>query len=281
MDDPRTTLIGTLWRAESFQDDHDCRFLPTLSKKIRDILLAQWRGQLSNDERKKLARYGVFNEDGSDWSCEYVRRKYFRELFHNPRTDLSLFNDNNGSLPSELDLLKAGLSRIKWRQLKQSAASSYTGFPIEDIWQAEFYGSIGDLIPRDLVFCKEYVTKTDSRVDFVLRNGSTRAIEFLIRSSDVEGHHRRFESGSYINLRLGGSYLVVDIKPWGQSLDIHEVTDTDRLQVAAKCFEAISIERRSKHAVFLVSNDVSSGILYTWDTAKSITLESLRSPPAY
>ena len=122
----------------------------------------------------------MFDDDGIKWSCEYVRRKYFDDLFHNPTMATHLFDDG---LPSELDLLKVGLQRIKWRKLKQCAGSSPTGFPIEDIWQAEFYGSIGEVIPRNLVFCKEnVVNSTLAKVDFVLRNGSTRAIEFLIKS---------------------------------------------------------------------------------------------------
>jgi hypothetical protein len=245
---------------------------------MRNILMAEWRGQATIDQRKKLARYGVFNEEGKDWSCEYVRRKYFDDLFHSSPEDRSLFEAHSG-LPPELDLLRAGLRKIKWHQVKQCAGSSHTGFPIEDVWQAEFYGSIGEFIPREFVFCKEYVATTADRVDFVLRNGSTRAIEFLIKSDRVALHHERFETGAYRSLRLSGSYLVVDIKPWAEAPDIHDVPDAHRLRVATECFDAMVTSRRKNHAVFLVSSKLSSGILYTYNLETSSAVECMRSPP--
>ena len=275
---PTITLAETFSQAETMENVNG-RLLPTLSDEMRNYLMAEWSGQVNVDQRKKLARYGMFDEDGRNWSCEYVRRKYFDDLFHPSTIDESLFDAHSG-LPPELDLLKAGLRKIQWHQVKQCAGSSLTGFPLEDVWQAEFYGSIGGFIPRELVFCKEYVAKTDNRVDFVLRNGSTRAIEFLIKSSDVNGHHNRFEKGAYKSLRLSGSYLVVDIKPWGNQPDIHDVPDASRLGVATQCFEALdSTRRKNHHAVFLVSNDLSSGILYTYNLQTSSVVECLRSPP--
>ena len=88
--------------------------------------------------------------------------------------------------------------------MKSCALSSRTGFPIKDVWQAEFYDAIGKYVPRKFVFCKEYAVQSGSKsgsVDFVLRNGNTRAIEFLIKSNDVIGHHRRFEKGAYVKMR--------------------------------------------------------------------------------
>ena len=272
---PTTTLSDAFFRAETMED-FSGRFLPTLSAKMRKILIAEWRGQVNSADRKVLARHGVFDEDGKCWSCEYVRRKFFCDLFHSSPIDESMFADG---LPPELDVLKAGLQKIKWEQLKQCAQSSQTGFPIEDVWQAEFYGSVGEFIPREFAFCKEYVAKTDNRVDFVLRNGSTRAIEFLIKSNDVAGHHKRFEDRTYKSLRLSGSYLVVDIKPWDDEPDLHDVSDQSRLDVAAKCFEALPVARQIKHALFLVANDLSSGILYSYDIATGYVEERLRSPP--
>jgi len=273
-----TTLADTFYHAETMRVSSG-RLLPELSDELREALKADWRGQVNVNERKKLARYGVFNEQGTRWSCEYVRRKYFDDLFHSP-VDESLFHNHTG-LPPELDLLKAGLERIKWDQVKQCTQSSSKGFPIEDIWQAEFYGSIGELIPREYVFCKEYVVRSENRVDFVLRNGSTRAIEFLIKSRDVDGHHERFENGSYNSLRLSGSYLVVDIKPWDNEPDLHNVSDTARLVVASRCFESLTVARRRRHALFLVSNDLSSGILYIYNENENSVEEYSRSPPLY
>jgi len=193
--------------------------------------------------------------------------------------DSSLFDAHDG-LPGELDLLKKGLEEMNWEQLKQCADSSRTGFPIKDIWQAEFYGSVGKFIPRHLTFCKEFVAKTDNRVDFVLRNGSTRAIEFLIKSSDVDGHHKRFENDAYKRLRLGGSYLVVNIKPWNNMPDLHDVSDTSRLAAATQCFTALRTQtRKQRHALFLLSNGLSSRILYVSDCSARSVVECSRSPP--
>ena len=80
------------------------RFPPTLSDRLREILLNDWKGRVDPIERAKLSRYGVFREDGKDWSCEYVRRKYFGDLFHTHMSPAQMFEEG---LPSELDLLKA------------------------------------------------------------------------------------------------------------------------------------------------------------------------------
>ena len=105
-------------------------------------------------------------------------------------------------------------------------------------------------------------------MDFVLRNGETRAIEFLTKSDRVGEHHQRFETGVYQSLRLSGSYLVVDIKPWGRMPDILDVAEEERLNVASACFRDPHVQwgsRRLHHAVFLVSNDVSKGMLFTYN----------------
>mmetsp|Transcript_28385 Transcript_28385/g.77915 ORF Transcript_28385/g.77915 Transcript_28385/m.77915 type:complete len:595 (-) Transcript_28385:2815-4599(-) len=272
---PTATLADAFFRADTLDDTHG-RFLPDLSSEMRNLLLEAWMGQVSSAQREKLRQYGVFDEDGIQWSCEYVRRKYFDDLFHHPIMVTHLFDDG---LPSELDLLKAGLERIKWRRLKQNTGSSTTGFPIEDIWQAEFYASIGEVIPKGLVFCKEYVANPSAKVDFVLRNDSTRAIEFLIKSSDVGGHHQRFESGAYNSLRLSGSYLVVDIKPWDNKPDLYDVSEARRVQAARACFDALGTTTRlMHHALFMISNDLLSGILYAFDSETGAVFECLRSP---
>ena len=276
---PSTTLADTFFRAETMQDPAGARLLPSLSQDMRKILKLFWMGKIDREQNKKLVRYGVFNDDGT-WSCDYVRRKYFRDLFHSSSPDLTHFDETGDGLPHELALLKKGFEGLNWVQLKNCPGSSNSGFPIEDIWQAEFYGSIGRFIPRHLTFCKEYVARTVNRVDFVLRNGSTRAIEFLIKSSDVGGHHRRFENGSYSALSLTGSYLVVDIKPWGKMPDLDDVSDGDRLAAATACFAALTTgNRRRNHAVFLISNDLSSGILYTYHAETESAVEYARSPP--
>jgi hypothetical protein len=50
-------------------------------------------------------------------------------------------------------------------------------------------------------------------------------LEFLIKSSNVAGNHKRFENGSYRSLRLSGSYLVVDIVPWDSMPDFQGTSD--------------------------------------------------------
>ena len=106
-------------------------------------------------------------------------------------------------------------------------------------------------------------------MDFFLRNGEkTRAIEFIIRSDRVGTHHEGFEKGAYRSLRLSESYLVVDIKPWGSMPDILDVTEQKQLDVATACFLDAHIQkghRRWNHTVFLVSNDLSRGILFTYE----------------
>ena len=276
------SLDEVFFAVETMEDECNFRFLPHLSSGLKDALIKDWRGQVDRETRKKLARYGIFDDDGNDWSCEYVRRKYFCDLFHTSNSVLigsPLFE--SGSIPSELDLIKIGLGNINWQSLKQFAGSSQSGFPIEDVWQAEFYGSIGKFIPRNLVFCKEYVVDGQThnpRVDFVLRNGGTRAIEFLIKSSDVGGHHRRFENGAYKSLKLSGSYMVVDIQPWDNEPDLNCVSDPYRLQRASGSFEALTKLQQLRHALFLVSSDLSSGILYVFDREKHAVVECLRSP---
>ena len=110
-----------------------------------------WNGNTDPAVAQKLARYGVLGEDGN-WSCEFVRRKYFSELFHVGDRDWAAFHDNN--VPTALEMTIKGLQEISWSPLKQSAGSSLSGFPIENIWQAHFYAGIGHFIPKELTFCK-------------------------------------------------------------------------------------------------------------------------------
>lgn len=73
---------------------------------------------------------------------------------------------------------------------------------------------------------------------------------------------------------------MVDIKPWGDEPDLHDVSDERRLVVARKCFEELGTStRRQHHALFLVSNDLSSGILYNFNMLNGTVDECLRSPP--
>lgn len=154
-----------------------------------------------------------------------------------------------------------------------SKGSSTSLFPVEDIWQAEFYSSISHHVPRQHTFCKEEVTaagKKTGNVDFVLQNGETRAIEVLVKSDRIGVHHERFETGVYRPLKLTGSYLVVDIKPWGQHRlghDLHEISEQERVDFASEYFghTELNPSRRSHHAVFLVANALSWGPLFTHD----------------
>lgn len=58
---------------------------------------------------------------------------------------------------------------------------------------------------------------------------------------------------------------MVDIKPWDSMPDLDDVSDCDRRAAATACFAALTTgTRRRNHAVFLISNDLSSGILYTY-----------------
>ena len=275
------TLAETYYQAATMDDQEASRLLPPLSEEIRKLVLKVWRGCATDDERKKLVPYGIMDASGKTWACDYISRKYFREIFRAEEPNSAeLFKFG---LPSEKDLAKEGLGSLNWAQLKMSRGSSEGGiFPIEDIWQAEFYGAIGQFIPRELTFCKEYVTYAGGKsghVDFVLRNGQTRAIEFLIQSRDVVGHHERFESGAYSCLCLDeGSYLVVDIIHWNQSTDLCDLGDAKPLQFAKGKFENLESFRRPHHAVFIASNDLTSGILYTYDAKADQVEEYGRSP---
>ena len=128
------------------------------------------------------------------------------------------------------------------------------------------------------------MTGTDNRVDFVLRNSSTRnsstrGIEFLIKSNNVDGHHRRFErGGAYASLGLT-EYLVVDIVPWNDEPDINAVSYDSLLDRAKGCFDKLTPARRPVHGVFVVSNDVKRGILYLHNGTD--VYEAVRSPPAW
>lgn len=105
-------------------------------------------------------------------------------------------------------------------------------------------------------------------MDFVLRNGETRAIEFLIKSDGIGLHHERFETGAYQSLLLSRTYLVVDIKPWGSTPDMFNVPEQTQFAVATTCFldpHVQKAQRYLRHAVFLVSDNLSSGILFTYE----------------
>lgn len=269
---PNVTLAETFFAAATMEDEDNTRFLPLLDETLKPILLNIWKGIATDDECATLIPYGILKTD-KEWSCEYIRRKYFFDLFQ-PNDSIPQFDGNN-DIPGELELARIGFQRINWNRLKMSCQSSSSGFPVEDIWQAEFYSAIGRCIPRPYTFCKEYATSSGLKkgsVDFVLRNGGTRAIEFLIKSDRVGLHHERFEKGAYSSLRLSGSYLVVDIKPWNNEPDIHEVSDRRRLEVVTQCFHDLALNkmsRRLRHAVFLVSNDLSRGILFTYNQSTS------------
>ena len=61
---------------------------------------------------------------------------------------------------------------------------------------------------------------------------------------------------------------MVDIKPWGHTPDILDATEEKRLDAATACFHDQHVQkedRRSHYAVFLVSNDLSKGILFTYE----------------
>lgn len=274
------TLAETYYHSATMEDPDGIRFLPVLSDHMRSQLLRVWKGCGTYEERQKLIPYGVFDECGN-WSCDYVSRKYFLDLFHdeNP-TPGELFA--NG-VPLEVDLANAGLGALNWAQLQMSLSSSKDReFPIEDIWQAEFYGAIGKFVPRELTFCKEYAVTNGTKgghVDFVLRNGCTRAIEFLVHSRDVKGHHKRFEDGAYNSLCLSGAtYLVVDIIPWHGMTDLCNLSRSVPLQLAEEKFEGLTEGQRRHHAVFIASIDLTAGILYAYDAGASKAVEYGRSP---
>ena len=170
--DPTVTLAHAFFGAATMEDPSHKRHLPVLDEVFfKPLLLKVWIGTVTNNECAKFVPYGILKKYSKEWSCEYVRRKYF---FH---PIPGLFN-NAPNLPHELDLARTDLQGINWRQLQMSRESSRSGFPVEAIWQTEFYGSNGQHIPRKYIFCKEYATSSgglSGSVDFVLRNGQTRA----------------------------------------------------------------------------------------------------------
>jgi len=195
LEDSQMSLSDAFYREETLQELRSPRLMPPLNEEMSAMLTRVWNGNTVPADTKKLTRYGVFDGDGN-WSCEFVQRVYFSELFHpgDRASDWGAFDDNN--VPSALEMLVKGLQELSWLMLKQSAGSSKSGFPIEDIWQANFYSGIGHFIPKKLTFCKEQVAGTQHRVDFVLRNGYAIAIEFLTCSRNVNEHHERFVTGA-------------------------------------------------------------------------------------
>ena len=127
----------------------------------------------------------------------------------------------------------------------------------------------------------------DKRIDFVLRKGSTCAIEFLIKSDRIAEHHQRFEAGgSYSSLNCD-DYVVVDIVPWisprrwfrKRSRGLEDASFDDRKGFVQTLFLNIDqVSRREKHAVFLVSDDLNLGFLYTWNSTKSEPVLRAKSP---
>mmetsp|Transcript_7900 Transcript_7900/g.16505 ORF Transcript_7900/g.16505 Transcript_7900/m.16505 type:complete len:544 (-) Transcript_7900:194-1825(-) len=271
-EDPKVALDKAFFASATVEDEANKRFLPVLDATLKPLLLRVWEGTATDVDYTTLMPYGILKKN-REWSCDYVCRKYFFDLFQldGPQAQL----DFNNESPKELELASLGFGAISWNQLKMSSQSSPSGFPIENIWQTVFYSAIGQFIPRPYTFCKEYAITSGSKsgsVDFVLRNGGTRAIEFLIKSDRVGLHHERFETGAYKSLCLSGSYLVVDIKPWNNQPEIHEVSDSRRLEVATECFHDSALNkmsRRLRHAVFLVSNDLSRGVLFTYNPSTS------------
>jgi len=179
------------------------------------------------------------------------------------------------------------MDELSWSMVHSCRGSSETGFPIKDAWQTCFYSAIGHYIPAHLTFCKERVVGSKDRVDFVLRNGSTRGVEFLIKSDRVEKHHKRFETGAYSKLNLD-DYIVVDILPWSsevpsstnkRSRDVHDVSHDERTSFASGLFQKLALARRQKHAVFVVANnDLARGFLFTYDKAQGKAVVATWSP---
>ena len=281
------TLEQFFFRASTLNGLANARFVPDLSDDIKEILLHFWRGQLPDADKERLSRYGVLSQDG-DWSCEFVRRLYFSQLFHSHDEEWEMFGtkeDGMESIPSSLELVKKGLEELAWASVKKCAESSTTGFPIENVWQTFFYSAIGHFIPHEFPFCKERVVGTQDRVDFVLRNGSTCGIEFLIKSDRVDAHHQRFETGPYARLNLD-DYIVVDILPWPSRVqqgnkrprDLHDVSHEECIDVASTLFQNLTPARRQKHAIFFVANNLKSGILFTYDAVQERAMEATRSP---
>ena len=165
----QATIFNAFYSAATMEDQGSARFVPAFNTNLSMLMKRLWEGKASLEEKGRLVPYGLLKSDGS-WSCDYIRRRYFRDIFHCAYPSEELFRDSINTLPCELDLAKKGLEEISWHQLRMSGSSSYPGFAIEDVWQTEFYGAIGEFIPRNLVFCKEFVAETTNQVDFVLRN---------------------------------------------------------------------------------------------------------------
>ena len=272
---PSISLSEAYFKTSTLTTFRDSRYLPSCSEELKEKLRMVVMGQVTTEEAAKLARYGVLKADGS-WTSDLANRFYFSELFHSHDKHWSQFDTN--SIPAPLDLLTKGLQEMEWHLIRSSAESSQSGFPIENIWQSVFYTAIGHFLPASVTFCKEEVQGSQDRVDFVLRNGTTRAIEFLIKSDRIVIHHERFENGAYKH--LNSSYIVVDIAPWDKKPALHDTADSERLNVARSFFAKTNDKSRWKdHAVFLVENDCMSGILYRFNEATDRVEETARSPP--
>jgi hypothetical protein len=104
----------------------ESQFLPELNDVVKEMLLRVWSGQASAKDRTNMIRYGMLCQDGN-WSCEFVYRHYFSLLFHTHSAVSREFSD--GRLPDAVTILKIGFKELEWRQIKQSAQSSFSGGP--------------------------------------------------------------------------------------------------------------------------------------------------------
>ena len=76
---PTVTLAETFFSAASVEDPNNERHLPALDEDFKQLLHKVWKGNATNDDCAILVPYGILKEN-RQWSCEYVRRKYFFDL---------------------------------------------------------------------------------------------------------------------------------------------------------------------------------------------------------
>jgi hypothetical protein len=254
---PKETLKHFYRQACILKHLKSSRMMPELAPKLREMLVNHYLGRKSEEEKTALVNCGLLRDDGL-WSCDFMRRFYFTQLFHSKDRIGDLFDDDR--IPSSSELLCAGLSQLPWDVLQRNLRSSAQGkVPIEDIWQTAFYMAVGMYIPQHMSFCKEYAAG-GGHVDFVLHNGVELGIEFLMNSARIVMHHERFEGeGNYSFLQLQ-DYIVCDIvvaKPDESS----EATPN----AVIKSFGLTGSEqRKTVHSVFLIRPDLSHGDLYVY-----------------
>jgi hypothetical protein len=278
-DRPKVSLEEVFFRAKTLEQLSSQSFLPAFDDEMRATMTRVWAGETNAADIQKLERRGILNKDGT-WSCEYMRQKHFRDLFHvhARRGYHRTFRFHDAKISSAPELVAKGFAAIRWSSVKQTADASNCGFPTEDIWRAHFYAGIGHFIPNELAtLCHEQVTHTRNQVDFVLANKKRVGIKFHVRPVKAEKQHEKFEKGEYSKLELG-EYIVVDILPWDHESEPLGANQELELSLATERFQCLEEHRRRSHAVFLVSRQLDAGVLYAYRSSEVRKIAECHKP---